>query len=95
MSLVSNNEFTDVFQAVVSALHCLHHNSNVAIAIYCYRSCFACAHAGCSPSMSNCPNTCDSLHVTTLLWMLFLKLQYFIRGLSYLTLRIYLAARYY
>ena len=33
MSLVSNKEFTEVFQAVVSALHSLHHIRDVAIAI--------------------------------------------------------------
>ena len=27
---------------------------------------FASAHAGCSPSMNKCPDTCDNLHVTNL-----------------------------
>ena len=33
MNLASNNEFTEVFQAVVSALHSLYHIRDVAIAI--------------------------------------------------------------
>ena len=33
MSLASNNEFTEVFKAVVSALHSLHHIRDIAIAI--------------------------------------------------------------
>ena len=33
MSLASNNKFTEVFQAIVSALHSLHHLRGVAIAI--------------------------------------------------------------
>ena len=72
MNLASNNEFTEVFQAVISALHSLHHIRDVVIAILLYRSRFASALAAYSLSMSNRPNTCDSLHVTTLLRMLFL-----------------------
>ena len=71
VSLASNNEFTEVFQAIVSVLHSLHHLRGVAIAILIGLD-FAKARAGCSLSMSNHPDTCDSLHVTTLLWMLFL-----------------------
>ena len=33
MSLASNNEFTQVFQAIVSVLHSLHHLRSVTIAI--------------------------------------------------------------
>ena len=33
MSLASNNEFTGVFQAVVSVLHSLHHLRGIAIAL--------------------------------------------------------------
>ena len=33
VSLASNNEFTGVFQAIVSVLHSLHHLHNVAIAL--------------------------------------------------------------
>ena len=36
MSLASNNEFTGVFQAVVSVLHSLHHLRGVAIALLLY-----------------------------------------------------------
>ena len=71
MSLASNNEFTQVFQPIVSVLHSLHHLRGVAIAI---GRDFASACASCSLSilMSNCPDTCNSLHVINLLWMLFL-----------------------
>ena len=36
MSLASNNEFTQVFQAIVSALHSRHQLHGVAIAILLY-----------------------------------------------------------
>ena len=59
-SLASNNEFTEAFQAIVSVLYSLHHLRGVAIA-YSYRL----RECTCdSPLMSNCPDTCDSLHVT-------------------------------
>ena len=63
MSLASNNEFSQVFQAIVSALHSLYHLRGVAIAI---GRDFASASAGCSLSLNNCPDTCDSLHVINL-----------------------------
>ena len=64
MSLASKNKFTGVFQAIVSILYSLHHLRGVAILLYCYiGSNFASACAGCSLSMSKCPDTCDSLHV--------------------------------
>ena len=65
VSLLSNNEFTQVFQAIVSVLHSLHHLCGVAIAIAIGHD-FTSAHAGCSLSMSNCPDICDSLHVINL-----------------------------
>ena len=60
VSLASNNKFTEVFQAIVSVLHSLHHLHSIAIAIGCD---FTSAHAGCSLSTSNHPDTCDNLHV--------------------------------
>ena len=65
MSLASKNEFTQVFQAIVSVLHSLHHLRGVAIAIGIGCD-FVSASAGCSLSMSNRPDTCDSLHVINL-----------------------------
>ena len=47
MSLVLNNKFTQVFQAIISALHSLHHLSGVAIAIAISRD-FASARACCT-----------------------------------------------
>ena len=92
----SNNEFTQVFQAIVSALHSLHHIRGIVIAI---GRDFASAHAGCSLSMSNRPDTCDSLHVINLTS----DVQYFFRGkrvsryilAMYLMPRIYFVARHY
>ena len=49
------------------------------------------ARAGFSLSMNNCPDTCDSLHVTNVVSIATI----FIRGLSYLTLHIYLVACHY
>ena len=75
MSLASNNKFTQVyvFQTIVSVLHSLHHLCGMAITTYiAIARNFTSARAGCSLSMSNCPDACNSLHVTTLLWMLFL-----------------------
>ena len=43
MSLASNNEFTQVFQAIVSVLHSLHHLRGITIAI---GRDFTSAHAG-------------------------------------------------
>ena len=64
VSLASNNKFTQVFQTIVSVLHSLHHLiCGIYIAIG--RN-FASARTSCSLSMSNCPDTCDSLHVTNL-----------------------------
>ena len=59
MSLASNNEFTEVFQAIVSALHSLHYLRSVATSR---------VHVPvvASLSMSNRPDTCDSLHVINL-----------------------------
>ena len=59
MSLVSNNKFIQVFQTIVSVLHSLHHLCGVACN-------FASACVGCSLSLSNRPDTCNSLHVTNL-----------------------------
>ena len=65
MSLASNNEFTQVFQAIVSVLHSLHHLRGVAIAIAIGHN-FVSACASCSLAMNNHPDTCDSLHVINL-----------------------------
>ena len=98
MSLASNNEFTQVFQAIVSALHSLHQLHGVAIAILLYIGrgfASACAAAGCSLSMSNCSDTCDSLHVINLASdVVSIAAIYFFRGISYLTLCIYLVAHH-
>ena len=92
MSLVSNNQFTRVFQPIVSALHSLH-GVAIAIAIGCD---FARARASCSLSMSNRPDTCDSLHVINLaLDVVSIAAILLLRYISYLTLRIYLAAHHY
>ena len=45
MSLALNNKFTQVFQAIISALHSLHHLRDVTIAI---GRDFASARAGCT-----------------------------------------------
>ena len=96
MSLASNNEFTRVFQAVVSALHSLHQLHGVAIAILLYIGHYfvsARAAAGCSLSLSNRPDTCDNLHVINLaLDVVSVAAIYFFQDISYLTLRIYLMA---
>ena len=64
VSLASNNEFTEVFQDIISALRSLHQLRGVAIAIL---GCdFVSARAGCGLSMSNRPDTCDSLDVINL-----------------------------
>ena len=63
MSLASNNEFTEVFQAIVFVLHSLHHLCGIAIAI---GRDFVSGRASSSFSMSNHPDTCDSLHVINL-----------------------------
>ena len=60
MSLASNNEFTEVFKAIFFVLRSLHHLRDAAITI---GGDFTSARAGCSLSMSNRPDTCDSLHV--------------------------------
>ena len=84
----SNNEFTEVFQAIASALHSLHHLRGVAIG----RD-FASVRAGCSLSLSNHPDTCDSLHVINLASdVVSIAAIYFFRGISYLTLCIYSVA---
>ena len=63
MSLASKNKFTGVFQAIVSILYSLHHLCGIAILLCYIGSDFASACAGCSLSMINHPDTCDSLHV--------------------------------
>ena len=67
VSLASNNEFTGVFQAIVSVLHSLHHLHSTAITILLYVTTLR-VHVPvvASLSMSNRPDTCDSLHVTNL-----------------------------
>ena len=65
----------------------------IAIAIGCD---FASASAGCSLSMSNYLDTCDSLHVINLaLDVVSIAAILLLRYISYLTLCIYLAAHHY
>ena len=65
MSLASKQVYssTSSHNIIVSALHSLHHLRNAATAI---GQDFVRTHAGCGLSMSNCPDTCDSLHVINL-----------------------------
>ena len=49
------------------------------------------AHVGFSPSMNNRPDTCDSLHVTNVVFIAAI----FIPGLSYLMLHFYVVAHHY
>ena len=94
MSLALNKKFTQVFQAIISTLHSLHHLRGIAIAIAIGRN-FASAHAGCSLSMSNHLDTCDSLHVINPASDVSIAAILLLRYISYLTLRVYLAARHY
>ena len=52
------------------------------------------ACAGCSPSMSNCPDTFESLHVTNLASDV-VSIAAILHSLSYLMLCIYLVAHHY
>ena len=53
---------------------------------------FTSARAGCSLSMSNYPDTCDSLHVINLALDVFIAAILLLRYISYLMLCIYLVA---
>ena len=52
------------------------------------------ARAGCSPSMSNCSDTCDSLYVTNLASDV-VSIAAILHSRSYLMLCIYLVAHHY
>ena len=61
---MSNKEFAQVFQAIVSVLHSLHHLHGITLAA---TGCnFSSARAGQSTPVSNRLDTCDSLYVTNL-----------------------------
>ena len=65
VSLALNNQFTEVFQTIVSVLHSLRHLCCVAITTYIAIGCdFVSAHASCSHTYKNFSS---NLHVTCLL----------------------------
>ena len=94
---MSNNKFTEIFQAIVSILHSLHHLHGVATYSYIAIGC-DCVSACASFSISMSITHAIPCMLQTLLQMFFYSFracQYFIQGLSYSMLHIYLVTHHY